>query len=198
MAGYRVFEVNGYIWDYGKIADTMSPIADQFLQKIGIDDSGQRDSVVYKFASDIRRMQYTALENTRFPDAYGIRAPFSMNFSTTDSNPYFYDKEGRIVDHMGDAVPQDLAMDNYVRLGFHQWKSRNALIRGTVIERLNAEDVMEFAEEATKMHEGLYLAIGIDQVPMPERNNFIASVAFDDTYKIGEGTIKVRLSEYET
>jgi len=190
----RLFEVNGNIWDYEKIATVSASIAKEFLERLDISVL-ERLVLLQRFVKGILDINEGI---DRSVELIGRKKLFDIVFHERVGNPYEFNEIVNIVDYLGVEIPKDFEFDNYVSLGFSQRAYRDKFIKDTPIPKMQAEEVMQFVEGVCKKHEGISPLYGPNDFPEKMQQDLqygiISTIDFDkDTYMIGKGIIKIRL-----
>jgi len=193
----RLFEVNGNLWNYERIATVSARIAEEFLERLDISVL-ERHALLHNFVKDI--LDITGGVD-RTVELIGRESLFYAQFSE-GTEPYQFNDNGDIVDYLGAVVPPNFELNNQVSLDFMQRAHRDKFIKDTPIPKMQAEEVMEFVREVCKKHQGISPLFGPTDIPEVLQQSLqyaiISSLQFDENlYGNGIGLVKVRLLKYE-
>lgn len=194
----RIFEINGAIWDYRKIAIVSYCIANEFLERLDMPDL-DRTTILQDFIVGILGTHRGAGDG--FYLIYP-KGPFNIDFKESLSDSYYFNTKGDIVDYLGIKIPSDFEFDNKVYLRFSQRFVESEFLKDTPIPKMQAEEVMQFVEEVCKKYAGLIIEESLYDVPEVLQREppygIISKVRFDESiYRKGKGKTEVVLHKYE-
>jgi len=203
MVDEDLVEVDGYRWNYFKIAGVCRQIGREFLERIDISGTEQEE-FLEQFFRDIVNRSDDISPPIRLPET--ANAPYNGAFLMSlkgspyklQHSPYRYDRRNLIADTRGITLDEDFEFDGDLSLAFIGYEGfpgdNDAIAKQWEIEH--------FVRELPRNYRGLILsnvfADLLDEDSLLPRFliGYINSIRFQrETYGIGSGKVRLGLRE---